>query len=128
MQFSNLLRLPLWVLALAACWSGAAEAAGRIALLIGNVTYPGVFELQNPARDARALASRLKALDFDEILVYENLAHGPMLEAIEQFIERGRDKNVRILFFSGHGGRLKGGDVNYLIPIDAISGEMRVVW
>ncbi len=45
------------------------EAERRIALVIGNAAYQGADPLANPVNEARAIAAKLKALNFEVISV-----------------------------------------------------------
>ncbi|MBI3825916.1 MAG: caspase family protein [Candidatus Rokubacteria bacterium] len=87
----------------------------RVALVIGNAAYP-TAALKNPLNDSRAMATTLKALNF-EVLQHENLAWPDMLRAIEAFGDRLRGSGVGLFYFSGHGLQVRGR--NYLVPVDA---------
>ena len=58
-------------------WSGgAAIAAKRIALVVGNASFPAVGTLANPVSDATAVAAALQKLDFEVDLATDLNAHG----------------------------------------------------
>ena len=88
---------------------------GRVALVIGNADYARA-PLRNPVNDAKAVAAALRGLGFD-VLYYENAALEDMIDAMREFVLRGRDSNVRVVYYAGHGSQVK--DKNYLIPVDA---------
>ena len=52
------------VLLLAAVLADPAQAAQRVALVIGNGDYGRFAELRNPANDARAMAEKLRSVGF----------------------------------------------------------------
>lgn len=96
--------------------AGSAHAAGRIALVMGNGAYPQL-PLRNPVNDARALANSLKELGF-EVIQRENAGLSAMVDAMREFLDRGKEAQVRLVYFAGHGAQLRG--KNFLIPIDAV--------
>jgi uncharacterized caspase-like protein len=102
------------VLALAA--PGGAAAQERVALVIGNADY-AVRPLRNPVNDARAVAAALKGLGY-EVLLRENASQRAMLDAMREFWLRGRQAEVRVLYYSGHGVQHRGR--NFLVPVEAV--------
>lgn len=119
-HFPRLLRAPALIGALCAAAAmalaaGQAQAAGRIALVMGNGAYPQL-PLRNPVNDARALGSSLKELGF-EVIQRENAGLSSMVDGMREFLDRGRDAQVRLVYFAGHGAQLRG--KNFLIPVDA---------
>jgi Skp family chaperone for outer membrane proteins len=87
----------------------------RVALVMGNETYPGA-PLMNPANDASDLAAALRKLGFD-VTEQINVTQKEMNRAIAQFGEKLNANTVALFFFAGHGIQVKG--KNYLLPIDA---------
>tara|TARA_Y100001934_G_C11923839_1_gene572489 strand:+ start:138 stop:371 length:234 start_codon:yes stop_codon:yes gene_type:complete len=53
---------------LCVAWSTAADAAKRVALVIGNDTYATLPSLLNARTDAKGMAAKLRKLGFDVIL------------------------------------------------------------
>lgn len=91
------------------------EAPPRLALVIGNSNYddPRVDNATHALEDARAMARRLKELQFDTV-VAENLSYEHLSAALNNL----RDRRVRsftsrglrplvVVYFSGHGFNLK---------------------
>lgn len=118
----NLGMLRSLVLALlTVCLASAVLAAAptvvqqRVALVVGNSAYPA-SPLKNPGNDARAMAARLKELDFDVILV-ENLRTRQIAPVLRDFRSRLRPGAVALFFYAGHGIQIKG--MNYLPTVDA---------
>ena len=102
-----------------ACFSAAAQAPEdvRVALVIGNATYPGPAALANPANDAAAMGGTLKTLGFT---VHE-LKDGSR-EQMQAAVGRVRDalrgkKGIGMLYYAGHGVQVD--FRNYMVPVDA---------
>lgn len=116
----SLLSLALAVLAMAA--AAPAEAARRLALVIGNSDYQHVAELTNPKNDAADIAEKLRNLSFD-VMLGTNLTRAQMLEAFEKFAEELKPGDEGLFFYAGHGISLSG--ENFLIPVD-MPAEIKV--
>jgi len=86
----------------------------RVALVIGNATYP-VAPLKNPVNDAKAISQSLQELGF-EVTSLENLSLNDMKRAIRAFGEKTRTASVRLFYYAGHGMQVNG--ENYLLPVD----------
>ncbi len=96
--------------------SGLAEAATRVALVIGNGNYEHANVLPNPANDAADVDAALTHAGFSVTrLVHAN--KDKMEKALAAFAARAANSDMAVLFFAGHGMEL--GGVNYLIPVDA---------
>lgn len=112
------LRVVPFLLAVSVFWAGLANAADRLALVVGNSAYDGIVQLKTPVRDAQEVASTLKGLGFEVFLVTD--ARKEDLAAEIDHFARSADaadaKNV-LFYFSGHAVQLDG--ENYLIPTDA---------
>jgi len=105
--------------------SAPAVSEARVALVIGNSAYK-VSQLKNPVNDARAVASALKGLGFD-VMLMEDCGLEPMKEAVERFGDRLIKGGVGLFYYSGHGMQVRG--ENYLVPVDAdIKGEAEVAY
>ncbi len=96
-----------------------AQAAKRIALVIGNSNYENVGALANPENDAQAMAEVLGEVGF-EVILKTNVDYRGMSRAIRDFGKllrsAGRD-TVALFFYAGHG--VQASDTNYLLPIGA---------
>ena len=103
----------LMVLAFA---GGAAMAAKRVALVIGNSAYTNAPALANPKNDAQDMAAALKALGFTVILGTD-LDKRAMDRKILEFSNALSGADAGVFHYSGHGLQVAG--VNYLVPIDA---------
>lgn len=89
----------------------------RVALVIGNGAYSHAAPLENPVRDAEAMAARLTKLGFDVVkgLDLDLRKLGDVQSAFEDKLRLRPD--VALLFYAGHGLQVEGR--NYLVPIDA---------
>lgn len=87
----------------------------RIALLIGNASYPS-SPLANPVNDVRLLRTTLSSLGF-EVIERTDLDADGMKAAIRDFGARLRETpgSAGLFYFAGHGIQFKG--VNYLLPV-----------
>ncbi|PZN94518.1 MAG: hypothetical protein DCF30_20190 [Hyphomicrobiales bacterium] len=89
--------------------------AGRVALVIGNGTYP-LAPIGDAASDARAVASALREGAFDVVTAED--ANGPALQdAIATFASKLRHGVQAVVFYSGHAVQLR--NRNFLVPVDA---------
>jgi uncharacterized caspase-like protein len=96
--------------------ASTADAAKRVALVIGNDTYQALPNLINARTDARGMAAKLKVLGFDVILKLD-ADHRSMVRALADFQGRASSAEVALVFYAGHGIQSKG--VNFLIPSNA---------
>lgn len=97
-------------------FSSGAEAARRVALVIGNSAYD-VGPLANPGNDAEAIADALKGLDFDKIILVKDAGKQRMEAALAELANTAVGAEMAVVFFAGHGTEREGR--NYLIPVDA---------
>ena len=112
-------RLPfLVIVAVAISFSSAAEAAKRVALLIGNQDYKATTPLKNPANDVELMRKTLKDAGFDDVEVALDVDLVGMKKALRSFEDKAYGAEVAVLYYSGHGVEM--GGTNYLIPTDAV--------
>lgn len=95
---------------------GPAAAEKRVALVLGNGAYTYATPLANPARDAQAMAAKLRSLGFETIEGYD-LDRVSMDVKLREFARSSRGADINIFFYAGHGMSVAG--TNYLVPIDA---------
>lgn len=93
-----------------------AEAAKRVALVIGNSAYKHAEALKNPRNDAEAIAAKLAGLGFDVVKGID-LEHVDFAQSVAIFRKKLRGADVGLFFYAGHGLQAHG--KNYLVPIDA---------
>jgi uncharacterized caspase-like protein len=102
------------------CWPVWAQGPGRdrIALVIGNSSYQHWSSLANPSNDAEDVAAKLTELGFN-VSVAIDVDRQRMSALINTFAENAQGAETAIIYYAGHG--LSVSNVNYLIPVDAIS-------
>lgn len=91
--------------------------AKRVALVIANSDYQYAEKLLNPTNDARAIAAAFRRLDFDEVVLKENLDYRNLRLALKDFANKSAGAELAMVYFAGHGIEVSG--QNYLIPTDA---------
>ena len=109
-------RWAAWALAAAVAWPGAAPAAERVALVIGNAAYVHTDALRNPGNDADAMAAALRRLGF-EVVLGKDLDTDGFYDTLGAFDEASRGADVTLFFYAGHGLQVRGR--NWLAPVDA---------
>jgi TPR repeat protein len=116
-------RLPFVVVfaAVFAVVGTVAEAAKRVALLIGNQDYRSTTALKNPANDVELMRATLVAAGFDDVQVALDLDLVAMRKTLRNFEDKAEGSEVAVLYYSGHGMEMNG--QNYLIPVDAVLGS-----
>lgn len=103
------------VLALLGAMPGFAEAAQRIALVIGNSAYRPGYELRNPVADARAVAQNLSDLGFTVTVIMDSdLATAQ--KALDTFVPDGIEAEAAIIYYAGHGAMINGR--SFMLPTD----------
>jgi hypothetical protein len=115
----KIVRVALAAVALMMCASagaGMAQAAGRVALVIGNGAYSKVPALPNPTNDAGDIANSLQKIGFSVKTVTDG-KFDDMRRALIEFGRDARNAEVALVFYAGHG--MEVGGENWLIPVDA---------
>lgn len=107
------------VIAALIVFAGAAPsvAAKRVALVIGNQKYAQMRPLDNPIRDAQAVARVLSENGWTVIDGTMDLNFKDFQQKLAEFEAEGKDATETFVYYSGHG--LSIGGENYLAPIDA---------
>ncbi|MEO8317388.1 MAG: caspase family protein [Bradyrhizobium sp.] len=93
-----------------------ANAANRVALVIGNGAYEKVPLLPNPTRDAAAIGDSLSRLGFTVTRLKDATASA-MRKSIIEFGRAAVGSEMAVVFYAGHG--MEVGGENWLIPVDA---------
>ena len=97
--------------------SGAAEAAQRVALVIGNSAYHDPdARLRNPGNDADGMAAALGRLGF-EVVLGKDLDRSGFYDKLDEFEVASRGADVTLFFYAGHGLQVEW--ENWLMPVDA---------
>ena len=93
-----------------------ANAAERVALVIGFDRYEHIFELKNAASDAAAVKDKLASLGFEVTTLFD-AGKKALEDAIDQLAQNAKDAELVAIYFAGHAVQLGGS--NYILPIDA---------
>lgn len=112
----RVLRLMTLVCLIVAPGWPAAQAADRLALVIGNSAYVHAEPLANPKNDAQDVAERLSELGFKVVLGLD-LDKVGFDAKVRDFAHELDGADSAILFYAGHGLQVAGH--NYLVPVDA---------
>src|SRR6202171_4707957 len=78
-----------------------AQAAKRVALVIGNNDYKNVPKLQKAVNDARTMGDTLKQLGFS-VMVAENQTRQAFSQTLLQFDGTIQPGDTAFFFFAGH--------------------------
>lgn len=114
---SGRMRVGAFMVAAMVCWAATAQAdRSRVALVIGNSDYQNAARLDNPVRDAAAMADMLRLAGFD-VDARENLGTVEIKRAIREFMVVVRGADIAVVYYAGHG--IEVGGTNYLVPVDA---------
>jgi len=114
--FSKQAALGLTLLCAMIQFAPEAEAAKRVALIIGNDSYDTLPNLNNARADAQGMAKKLRSLGFDVILKL-NASRRSFGRALAEFEGKAAGADVGLVFYAGHG--IQSGSRNYLISSDA---------
>jgi Caspase domain len=104
-----------------------ANAAKRVALVIGNNDYKNVPKLQKAVNDARVMGDTLKQLGFS-VMVAENQNRQQFSQTLLAFDNTVEPGDTAFFFYAGHGFEIAG--QNYLLPTDvpaAVEGQEELV-
>jgi hypothetical protein len=92
-----------------------ADAAPRIALVIGMSKYKSIPSLTNTVNDAQEVSKTLKKLGFEvETSIDQPLAD--LVKTVNGFSFRAETADIAMVYYAGHGVELNG--ENFLIPVD----------
>ena len=93
-----------------------AQAAERVALVIGNAAYEHVPELPNPPKDAADVGAALTRLGF-AVTSLDDAGYDALRRGLLEFEEAAARSEIAVVFYAGHG--IEMGGENYLVPVDA---------
>ena len=93
-----------------------AQAAERVALVIGNGNYQHTGQLANPVNDAALMAQSLRGVGF-EVVTASDATHKSLLNAMSEFGRVSQGAQVALFFYAGHGLEVAGR--NWILPVDA---------
>ncbi|MGN7867630.1 caspase family protein [Paracoccus sp. 22332] len=128
---------PILLSIIAAAHPGIAQDSGhverapetRIALLIGNESYPGDYELSTPFADVTKLAERLDALGF-ETKVLKDASFAEMLVEVDRYrraLKGAEGRPIGFFYFAGHGFMDQRLEENFVVPVSNESDLSRMM-
>lgn len=107
----------LWLMALVSVLILPVSAeASRVALVVGIGTYDNTASLDNPAKDARAMALVLEEAGFETILSID-ADHEQLGGDLVKFYEKAQEADTALFYFAGHGMQVDG--KNFLLSRSA---------
>jgi uncharacterized caspase-like protein len=92
-----------------------AEAAERIALVIGNSNYKELGRLPTASADAKAIAATFDALAYKTTLILDANEEDIRKDA-RTFAKDSQMASIAVVYYAGHGAQVNG--ENYLLPVD----------
>lgn len=96
--------------------SAPIDNTNRIALVIGNANYGGIYNLENSEKDATDIAVKLQRLGFHVIKAMDQDKQN-LEKTLKQFEQEAESYPTAMLYYAGHGISI--GENNYIIPINA---------
>ena len=95
----------------------------RVALVIGCAAYMHASKLENPVKDANAMADLLGKLGFEVVRLIDP-GRAEIERGLQEFAGIARNARVRLVFYAGHGAEAAG--ENYLLPTDFSGKELDI--
>ena len=92
-----------------------ADAAKRVALVIGNSAYEHAAPLKNPRNDAEDISAKLRSLGFEVVSGLDLDSRG-MRDKVREFGDKLRDADVAMFYYAGHALQVNGR--NFLAPVN----------
>jgi uncharacterized caspase-like protein len=109
-----------------------AQAAKRVALLIGNQAYdPSVGILKNPRNDIAVVGDALAKRGFEVLPPIKDATRIAILGGVRELVRRLNAAGagaIGFIYYSGHGAAEKDININYLIPVDAKEPGSTAFW
>lgn len=93
-----------------------AQAASRVALVIGNAAYAHAPTLANPLNDAADIGATLARLGFS-VTRLRNADYATLRRGLQEFTRTASGSEVALVYYAGHG--IEVDQRNYLVPVDA---------
>ena len=93
----------------------SADAAKRVALVVGNNDYANVPKLERAVSDANAVGEALRSIGY-EVVVGTNLSRRGMNDKLAELEKRIALGDIVFFYYAGHGVAL--GAENVLLPVD----------
>ena len=96
--------------------SASAQAADRVALVIGNAAYKDQPALANPTNDADDVSAMLRKLGF-EVIEGLDTDRDAFKDKVHEFDKKLKGGQIALFYYSGHGMQVDGR--TFAIPVDA---------
>jgi lipoprotein NlpI len=93
----------------------------RVALIIGNAAYKHTEPLSNPSNDAKAVATSLRRIGFQEVIDGTDLDAEKLAGKVRDFSRALKGSDLAFFYYAGHGVQVNG--LNYMMPVDAKLAE-----
>ncbi|MDQ6953933.1 MAG: caspase family protein [Mariprofundaceae bacterium] len=93
-----------------------ANAANRVALVIGNDAYLHISTLHTAVADANAMAKALNDVGYD-VDYQHDLNRSQLFKAVRNFKSILKHGDEAVFYYAGHGVAING-LANYLLPVD----------
>lgn len=97
--------------------NASADAARRVALVVGNDEYEHLSVLEKAVADAAGYAALLRQKGFDEVFEQHDLRRQDLDFAIAEFLSAIQPGDTAVFVYSGHGW--SDGSQNYILGVDA---------
>lgn len=81
---------------------GASQTNTRVALLVGNSTYPGL-SLANPRNDVALVAKAARTAGFDTVVIGLDLDATKLKQALSDFKKKAARAEVALVYYAGDG-------------------------
>jgi hypothetical protein len=94
-----------------------APTGKRVALIMGNARYKYGSSLKNAIRDAQLLASTLRNVGFQTVIIKTDLTREATIQTLRGFATIADSADWAVVYYAGYGIEFSG--VNYIIPVDA---------
>ena len=104
------------VAVLSSAFPGPAQAAERVALVIGNAAYARAPALANPLNDAAAVGAALARLGYS-VTRLQDADYETLRQGLGDFAVAAQASEVALVFYAGHG--IEVDKHNFLVPVDA---------
>jgi tetratricopeptide (TPR) repeat protein len=105
-------------------WKELKSNDKRFALVVGNNKYKVMGVLANAVYDSKAIATKLRKLDF-EVIEVENANKATFQKKIGEFAEKLKNGGTGLFYYAGHGTQFN--NKNYLIPTDADTTQISCI-
>jgi hypothetical protein len=119
------------LVALFFCSTGL-QAQQRVALLIGNQSYPdSIGKLSNTHNDIATVADALRRAGFDEVQERKDRKRDDILGDLREFTAALKAKGagtIGFFYYSGHGAAQKESKRNFILPVDATEPASAELW